>query len=216
MVRYQSLAYETEKMITDGVLRPGDRLPSVRQVCRTHSISPVTVTQAYYLLESRGLIEAKPKSGYFVRARLGQRLHEPEMSHPLGNSTELQVSDFIFQILNSVKDPSVVPLGSSFPSPFLFPLDKLGRFLCQAARRFDPLSTVTDLPPGNEELRRQIVLRYLSGGAAIPTDEVVITSGAMEGINLCLQAVTKPGDLIAIESPTFYAGLQARDRKSVV
>ena len=212
MVRYQSLAYETEKMITDGVLRPGDRLPSVRQVCRTHSISPVTVTQAYYLLESRGLIEAKPKSGYFVRARLGQRLHEPEMSHPLGNSTELQVSDFIFQILNSVKDPSVVPLGSSFPSPFLFPLDKLGRFLCQAARRFDPLSTVTDLPPGNEELRRQIVLRYLSGGAAIPTDEVVITSGAMEGINLCLQAVTKPGDLIAIESPTFYAGLQASER----
>ena len=70
MVLYQSLAYETEKLISDGVLRAGDRLPSVRQVCRTHSISPVTVTQAYYLLESRGLIEARPKSGYFVRARL--------------------------------------------------------------------------------------------------------------------------------------------------
>ena len=212
MVRYQSLAYETEKLIVDGVLRPGDRLPSVRQVCRTHAISPVTVTQAYYLLESRGLIEARPKSGYFVRARLGQRLNEPEMSHPVGNSTELQVSDFIFQILNSVKDPAVVPLGSSFPSPFLFPFDKLGRFLCQAARRFDPLSTLSDLPPGNEELRRQIVLRYLSRGAVVATDEVVVTSGAMEGINLCLQAVTQPGDLIAIESPTFYAGLQASER----
>lgn len=212
MVRYQNLAYETEKLIVDGVLRPGDRLPSVRQVCRTHAISPVTVTQAYYLLESRGLIEARPKSGYFVRARLGQRLNEPEMSHPVGNSTELQVSDFIFQILNSVKDPAVVPLGSSFPSPFLFPFDKLGRFLGQAARRFDPLSTLTDLPPGNEELRRQIVLRYLSRGAVVATDEVVVTSGAMEGINLCLQAVTQPGDLIAIESPTFYAGLQASER----
>lgn len=212
MVRYQRLAYETEKLIGDGVLRPGDRLPSVRQVCRTHSISPVTVTQAYYLLESRGLIEARPKSGYFVRARLGQRLNEPEMSHPVGNSTELQVSDFIFQILNSVKDPAVVPLGSSFPSPYLFPLDKLGRFLGQAARRFDPLSTLTDLPPGNEELRRQIALRYLSRGAVVATDEIVVTSGAMEGINLCLQAVTRPGDLIAIESPTFYAGLQASER----
>lgn len=212
MVRYQRLAYETEKLIVDGVLRPGDRLPSVRQVCRTHAISPVTVTQAYYLLEGRGLIEARPKSGYFVRARLGQRLNEPEMSHPVGNSTELQVSDFIFQILNSVKDPAVVPYGSSFPSPFLFPFDKLGRFLCQAARRFDPVSTVTDLPPGNEELRRQIVLRYLSRGAVISTDEVIVTSGAMEGINLCLQAVTQPGDLIAIESPTFYAGLQASER----
>lgn len=211
-IRYQSLAHETEKLITDGILRPGDRLPSVRQVCRTHAISPVTVTQAYYLLESRGLIEARPKSGYFVRSRLGQRLEEPAMSQPLGDSTALQVSDFIFQILNSVKDPSVVPLGSSFPSPFLFPLDKLGRFLCQAARRFDPLSTLTDLPPGNDELRRQIVLRYLSRGAAISTEEIVVTSGAMEGINLCLQAVTQPGDLIAIESPTFYAGLQASER----
>jgi DNA-binding transcriptional MocR family regulator len=212
MVLYHSLARETEKLITEGVLRAGDRLPSVRQVCRTHGISPVTVTQAYYLLESRGLIEARPKSGYFVRARLGHRLHEPEMRHPIGNSTELQVSDFIFQILNSVRNPSVVPLGSSFPSPYLFPFDKLGRFLGQAARKFDPISTVTDLPPGNEELRRQIVLRYLARGAVVPTDEVVITSGAMEGLNLCLQAVTSPGDLIAIESPTFYAGLQASER----
>ena len=78
MVLYHSLALETEKLITEGVLRAGDRLPSVRQVCRTHGISPVTVTQAYYLLESRGLIEARPKSGYFVRARLGHRLHEPD------------------------------------------------------------------------------------------------------------------------------------------
>lgn len=212
MTRYHSLAAETEKLITDRVLRPGDRLPSVRQVCRTHQISPITVTQAYYLLESRGLIEARPKSGYFVRARLGQGLHEPEMSHPLGDSTELQVSDFIFQILHSVRNPAVVPLGSSFPSPHLFPFDKLGRFLCQAARKFDPISTVTSLPPGNEELRRQIVLRYLSQGAVVSTDEVVITSGALEGLNLCLQAVTSPGDLIAIESPTFYAGLQASER----
>lgn len=209
---YQSLAFETEKLISDGVLMAGDRLPSVRQVCKSRNVSPVTVTQAYYLLESRGLIEARPKSGYFVRTRLGLRLHEPEMSHPVSNSTELQVSDFIFQILNSVKNPSVVPLGSSFPSPYLFPLDKLGRFLGQAARKFDPISTVTDLPPGNEELRRQIVLRYLSRGAVVPTDEIVITSGAMEGLNLCLQAATSPGDLIAIESPTFYAGLQASER----
>lgn len=212
MSRYQELAGQTEKLITDGVLRPGDRLPSVRQACRIHDISPVTVTQAYYLLESRGLIEARPKSGYFVRARLGRNLPEPEMSHPEGGSTQLQVSDFIFRILDSVRDPSVVPLGSSFPSPYLYPLDKLGRFLASAARKFDPLATVTDLPPGNEELRRQLALRYLAQGAPVSPQEIVITSGAMEGLNLCLQAVTQPGDLIAIESPTFYAGLQASER----
>lgn len=212
MSLYQDIAAQTEKLIRDGVLRPGDRLPSVRKACRTHEISPITVTQAYYLLESRGLIEARPKSGYFVRARLGQSLPEPEMTRPLGGSTELQVSDFIFQILDSVRDPAIAPLGSSFPSPYLFPLAKLGRYLASAARKFDPLSTVTDLPPGNEELRRQLALRYLAQGASISPQEIVITSGAMEGLNLCLQAVTRPGDLIAIESPTFYAGLQASER----
>ena len=212
MSLYQDIAAQTEKLIRDGVFRPGDRLPSVRKACRTHEISPITVTQAYYLLESRGLIEARPKSGYFVRARLGQSLPEPEMTRPVGGSTELQVSDFIFQILDSVRDPAIAPLGSSFPSPYLFPLAKLGRYLASAARKFDPLSTVTDLPPGNEELRRQLALRYLAQGASVLPQEIVITSGAMEGLNLCLQAVTRPGDLIAIESPTFYAGLQASER----
>ncbi len=212
MPLYLDLADRTARLIADGVLRPGDRLPSVRNACRAHGVSPVTVTQAYYLLESRGLVEARPKSGYFVRARLGQRLPEPEMSRPVGHSTVLEVSDFIFQILESVKDPSVVPLGSSFPSPYLFPLDRLGRCLAVAARKLDPLATVTDLPPGNEELRRQLSLRYLAQGADVPPQEIVITSGAMEGLNLCLQAVTRPGDLIAIESPTFYAGLQASER----
>ncbi len=212
MSLYQTLADDTARLIAEGVLRPGDRLPSVRQTCRSHGIAPVTVTQAYHLLESRGLIEARPKSGYFVRARLGQRLPEPEMSRPVGHSTALEVSDFIFEILDSTKDPAVVPLGSSFPSPRLFPLDKLGRFLAAAARHLDPLSTVTDLPPGNDELRRQLSLRYLAQGARVSPQEIVITSGAMEGLNLCLQAVTRPGDLIAIESPTFYAGLQASER----
>ena len=212
MSRYQDLADQTEALILNGLLRPGERLPSVRHACRIHGVSPITVTQAYYILEGRGLIEARPKSGYFVRARLGQNLSEPEMTHPVGGSTQLQVSDFIFQILDSVRDPSVVPLGSSFPSPFLYPLDKLGRFLATAARKFDPLATVTDLPPGNEELRRQLALRYLTQGATVSPQEIVITSGAMEGLNLCLQAVTQPGDLIAIESPTFYAGLQASER----
>ncbi|WP_418648670.1 PLP-dependent aminotransferase family protein [Thauera butanivorans] len=212
MTLYQDIADRTAALIADGVLRPGERLPSVRQACRRHGVSPVTVTQAYHLLESRGLIEARPKSGYFVRARLGHGLPEPAMSDPVGEATALQVSDFIFQILDSVRDPAIVPLGSSFPSPDLYPLDKLGRFLAGAGRKLAPLSTVTDLPPGNEELRRQIALRYLAQGAAVSPQEIVITSGALEGINLCLQALTRPGDLIAVESPTFYAGLQASER----
>jgi len=212
MSRYQQLAEHTASLIANGVLRAGERLPSIRDACRAHGVSPITVTQAYYQLESRGLIEARPRSGYFVRARLTPQLAEPDMSQPPAGASELQISDFIFRILDSVKDRAVIPLGSSFPSPHLFPLAKLGRCLAQAARHLDPQATISDLPPGNAELRRQLALRYLARGAQVAPDEIVVTSGALEGINLCLQAVTRPGDLIAVESPTFYAGLQAAER----
>ncbi len=212
MSLYRTLAEDTAQLILAGTLRPGERLPSIRETCRTRGVSPITVSQAYALLESRGLVEARPKSGHFVRARSGSRLPEPDISRPAGGSTELQVSDFIFRILDSVRDTDVVPLGSSFPDPALFPLDALGRHLARAARRFDPRATLTDLSPGNEELRRQIALRYLARGARVNPQEIVVTAGAMEGLNLCLQAVTRPGDLIAVEAPTFYAGLQASER----
>ncbi len=212
MTLYEDLADRTARQIADGVLRPGDRLPSVRQACQANGLSPITVTQAYALLESRGLIEARPRSGYFVRARLGRALPEPAMSAPGRRSSALQVSDFIFEILDSVRDPAVVPLGSSFPAPELFPLDRLGRCLAAAARRMKPQDTLTDLPPGHPELRRLIALRYLGQGARVSPDDIIVTHGAMEALNLCLQAVTRPGDLIAVESPTFYAGLQAAER----
>lgn len=212
---YDRLALDIEQRIRDGVLRAGERLPSVRKACESQRLSPATVLKAYYLLESRGLIEARPQSGYYVRPRQLGSLAEPEMTRPVGASTELEVSDFIFEILEAVKDPAVVPLGSSFASPYLYPLEKLGRCLAAAARHMDPRATVTDLPPGNDELRRQIALRYLANGVALPPGEIVVTSGAMEALNLCLEATTRPGDLVAVESPTFHAGLQMIERRGL-
>ena len=211
-LRYEALANELLLLIANGVLRAGDRLPSVRAACRSHHLSPATVLQAYYLLERRGLVEARPKSGYYVRPRPARHLPEPRPTRPTSESTEVDISDFVFAILHASRDQSVVPLGSGFPSPELFPLDKLARHLGAAARHMDPWATVRDLPPGNDALRRQIALRYLAAGAPVSPQEIVITNGAMEALNLCLQAVAKPGDLVAVESPTFYASLQAIER----
>lgn len=212
---YDRLALDIEQRIREGVLRAGDQLPSVRMACKAQRLSPSTILKAYYLLESRGLIEARPQSGYYVRPRLLSGLPEPEMTRPVGASIDLKVSDFIFEILEAVKDPAVAPFGSSFASPFLYPLDRLGRFLASAARHMNPRATVTDLPPGNEELRRQIALRYLLNGVSIQAGEIVVTNGAMEALNLCLEATTSPGDLVAIESPAFHASLQMIERRGL-
>src|SRR3546814_15097840 len=76
----------------------------------------------------------------------------------------------------------------------------------------DPRVVVTDMSPGNPQLRRQIALRYMVGGLMLPMEELLVTNGALEALNLCLQAVTEPGDLVAIEEPAFYASLQVLER----
>nr|WP_314482617.1 GntR family transcriptional regulator MpaR [uncultured Pseudomonas sp.] len=212
MKRYERFADDIAELIRSGVLGPGQRVPSVRYASQTHGVSPSTVFQAYYLLERRGLIRARPRSGYFVNAHVTRQFSEPQALHPISESTDVDVSALVFSILESIKDPNTVPFGSAFPSPSLFPLQRLARSLASASRAMDPRVVVTDLSPGNPQLRRQIALRYMVGGLMLPMEELLITNGALEALNLCLQAVTQPGDLVAIEAPAFYACLQVLER----
>ncbi|MEJ8846196.1 PLP-dependent aminotransferase family protein [Variovorax rhizosphaerae] len=212
--RYEALAADIEASIRSGTLRVGDRIPSVRRTGESRGVSASTVFQAYYLLEARGLIRARDRSGYYV-AEGGSRAAPPEAelsSQPDGESVALDVSEHVFSILEASMTREVVPFGSAFPSPLLFPLPRLGQILASSAKKLDPWSTVDDLTPGSVALRRQIALRYLANGVNVQADDIVITNGALEALNLCLGAVTRPGDSVIVESPTFYAALQALER----
>ncbi|WP_437269732.1 GntR family transcriptional regulator MpaR [Stutzerimonas balearica] len=212
MKRYEKLAEEIAELIRSGVLTAGERVPSVRQASRSHGVSPSTVFQAYYLLEDRGLIQARARSGYFVREHAQRPLPEPEPRSLSAQATEVDVSELVFSVLGSLKDPQTVPFGSAFPSPDLFPLARLARSMAHGLRTLSPHEVIADMTAGNPDLRRQIALRYMTSGVLLPMDELVITNGAMEALNLCLQSVTRPGDLVAIESPAFYACLQVLER----
>ena len=209
MKLYKQLADDLSVLIRQGTLKPGDRVPSVREISRERGMSPATVIHAYELLEGEGLIETRPRSGYYVGTPATTPAPQPRISRPSPRSTLLDVSELVFEVLESLRNRSVVPMGSAFPSPKLFPLLKLASLLGTSARRMDPWSTVEDLPGGSAELRRQISRRYLRAGATVSPDEIIITGGALEALNLSLQALTRPGDLVAIESPAFYGCLQA-------
>ncbi|HEY0661186.1 MAG TPA: PLP-dependent aminotransferase family protein, partial [Lysobacter sp.] len=216
MKRYQALADDIARSIRAGLLKPGDRLPSVRQASAARKLSSATVFQAYYLLEARGLVQSRARSGYYVTRALPSLPPEPESaSRPDGESREVDVSELVFEVLQSAMTRDVVPLGSAFMSPLLFPLDRLGRELATAAVNLDPWSTVDDLTPGNAALRRQIALRYLIDGMEAGVDEIVITNGALEALNLCIATVTEPGDAVLVESPCFYATLQSLERNGL-
>ncbi|HET7842802.1 MAG TPA: PLP-dependent aminotransferase family protein [Xanthomonadales bacterium] len=213
MKRYEALAADIAASIERGVLKPGDKLPSVRQASARRRVSPATVFEAYYLLEARGLVQSRPRSGYYVAAKPKVLPPAPELaSSPDSEARPVEISAMVFDILRSAMTRDVVPLGSAFPSPLLFPLAKLGRVLASAATQMDPWSTVDDLTPGSLPLRRQIALRYLLDGVQVDPDGVIVTNGAMEALNLCLSAVCAPGDAVVVESPCFYACLQALER----
>jgi DNA-binding transcriptional MocR family regulator len=211
MKKYELLAADIEALVLSGTLKAGERLPSVRETIAAREVSPSTVFEAYYLLEARGLIEARPRSGYFVKVP-AVASNEPRAADPALQSREVVVNDLVLEVLGSIRERDVVPLGSAFPNPELFPLARLARGMGAALRDLQPARLLDDLAPGNPELRRQIALRYASNAVMAGTDEIVITSGAMEALNLCLQAVTQPGDAVAVESPAFYGCLQALER----
>ena len=217
MKRYEQVAEDIANSISRGTLRKGDRLPSVRQASQRRGVSPSTIFQAYYLLEARGLICARERSGYYV---LGGASAIPELPDPPAPAqpalTTVDVSDLVFEILAAVRARKLLPLGSAFPSPLLFPLGRLARIMASTVQAMDPWATVRDLSPGDEQLRRQIALRYLIDGLQVPPEEIIITNGALEALNLCLAAIgAQPGDSILIESPAFYAALQAIERNGL-
>ena len=208
MKRYEKLADQIAEMIRSGLLAPRDKAPAVREASARFGVSPSTVFQAYYLLESRGLVRARERSGYYVCENARQQLPELTRSNPMVQSTEVSVSDLVFSVLDTVGDSGVALLGAAFPAPELFPLDKLSQSLGRANRLSVGDMGSKNLSPGNEVLRQAIARRYMSAGVPVSADEIIITNGALEGLTLALQMLTRPGDTVAIESPGFYAALQ--------
>jgi DNA-binding transcriptional MocR family regulator len=212
---YEKLADEIGEAVRRGVFAAGERIPSVRQASQRHGVSIKTVLHAYALLEGRGLIETRPQSGYFVRelAATPQTGREPAAPTPApAPASEVDVSRLVLSTLRSIRAHDAVPLGSPYPDPTLFPWRRINQYANAIARRHSSWNLIDDLPPGNPELIRQIARRYAENGVPVDPDEIIITLGATEAINLSLQAVAKPGDTVVVESPTFYAMLHAIER----
>jgi DNA-binding transcriptional MocR family regulator len=210
--RYERLAKQISELIKRADLPPGARLPSVRAACKAWGVSPATVFRAYYLLESRGMINARPRSGYFVSRTAGEPLRPTSGATSQAGTKAINIDELVFEVLRTIRHVETIPLGSAFMSPALFPMARMGKS-CATVNRSTDLATMVDaLPPGHEALRQQISLRYLMAGMTVPTDEIIITNGALEALTLSVELLTAPGDIIAIEKPTFYAALQAIQR----
>ncbi|WP_249383944.1 PLP-dependent aminotransferase family protein [Chitinivorax sp. B] len=204
---YESLASEIAGMIASGAMKTGDKLPSIRKLSNQRDVSLSTVIQAFRVLEDRGLIEARPQAGFFVRRPLNQ-WREPTISQPPTVPCEVEIDELRWQILYLSQRGEGAGLGCAAIDPELFPNQALQRILSSTARRHARMIGSYAFPPGNPQLRRQIARRSLEWGGQLRPDDLIITNGCIEALNLCLQAVTRPGDVVAIESPAYFGLLQ--------
>src|SRR5437868_5676791 len=205
---YVELARSLEMLIEQGTLRPGHRLPSVRRMSLQRDVSISTVLQAYTLLENRGWIEARPQSGYYVRPRLPMNAPEPRMAKPMAKASYVGVNDLTAEVLMLAVDPSYIPFGAACPDHTLFPTNKLARILASVGRNDPALLGRYAMNWSYDPLAREIARRYLQAGCPLSHDELVVTCGCTEAINLSLRAVTKPGDTVAVETPTYFGFLE--------
>lgn len=204
---YLKIADRMQSMIDSGALRAGDRIPSVRHSSIQHQVSIPTVMQAYALLENRRLIEARPKSGFYVRPRVSQSLREPLASKRKPAVASLAGFASAISMIQDIADPKRAPLGCAIPGDDLLPLDKLAQLTSSIVRRMPGASMRYDSTPGCLPLRNELSRLSLDWGCALDAADFVITHGASEALHLALQTVTKPGDTVLVEAPTYYGTL---------
>jgi DNA-binding transcriptional MocR family regulator len=205
---YQQIANNIELKINSQVLKIGDKLPSVREICREQGVSMSTALEAYYFLEGRGLIESRPKSGYFVCNLPKRKIAVPGISHPCSNSDYNQTEMLIDRVFPGFHSKDFILFSVGVPSQELLPVARLNKALVKAMHELPGSGTQYEKVQGNENLRRQIARMSMYWGGHLEADDLVITTGCMDALCLCLMTTTKAGDTIAVESPVYFGILQ--------
>lgn len=208
---YLEVSDRIEKLIEKRALKVGDKLLSVRALSKEQGISLSTAFQAYYHLEGKGLIEARPQSGYYVRFSPRHTLNVPMTAKPAEEVVPVSIDDMISSVYKDLRSDKLLNFALGSPSYELLPAAKLNKSVLQALRSSDDSCLRYEHVQGNVDLRKQIAIQSFNWGGAISEDDIVVTAGCMEALSLSLKAITKPGDAVAIESPTYFAIFQVME-----
>ncbi|CAK9887034.1 MAG: HTH-type transcriptional regulator NorG [Candidatus Erwinia impunctatus] len=207
MSRYQLLASVLQQRIEQGLYLAGERLPSVRALGNEHGVSLSTVQQAYHLLEAKRLIIAQPRSGYYVAPRKASP-PVPAPSRPVQRPVEISQWDSVLELFNPRYEQHVLNFGSGSPDIEHISLLPLWKILSRLCQRHDRRVLDYGNMYGTSELRQQVARIALDSGCQLNAEDIVITTGCQEALFTAIRAVSQPGEIIAVESPTFPGTLQ--------
>ncbi|MCQ3830952.1 PLP-dependent aminotransferase family protein [Microbulbifer elongatus] len=204
--RYEALETWLEQGIREQRWGSGERLPSIRALCREHGLSKATVQHALQRLESRGLIETRPKAGHFVAVR-PLNVAQPVSRARIEPPRPVTVNELLLDIMGRNAAFDLLPaLHETAPPPGIVALN---RAIARALRRPSQGSyQYYDAPAGDIGLREQLTVGMARRGCRLGVDALCITSGCQNALFLALMASCSRGDIVAVESPGFYGVMQ--------
>jgi DNA-binding transcriptional MocR family regulator len=214
--KYEQVSRHINELIEKGELKPGDKAPSLRKLSKELGVSIATVSQSYVNLEDQGVLSAKPQSGFYINTLANQINELPRNFSPAGQARRIRFGDLFEEIFLTANNPRIVPFGTSKPSMEFVPVKSLARATRSIIGRYPNRSLDYVFPPGDRKLREQIAALYESSNTRVSADEVIITSGATEALSISLRTIAKRGDVIAVESPTYFAVLRMIEKMGML
>jgi len=198
---YRQLSEQISQQIRAGAIAKGDRLPATRELAGLLGLNRTTVSAAYELLESEGLIAGQVGRGSFVTGAA-------DRSPGVDWSALLERSDTLAPVPNSGWNKDVISFAVSRPSRDLFPLDSF-RATCATVLARRDLADILQLgsPGGYQPLRRYLLEEAQRQQVAGPGDDLLITNGCQQALDLIGRVLLRPGDTVAVEDP-LYTGLK--------
>jgi DNA-binding transcriptional MocR family regulator len=215
--KYRVLAEHYAKAITRGSLRKGERLPSLREIAALHRVSISTAVEACRLLERQGYVEAKARAGYFVidQMRPAKRAGATPPSDFDGVDERIDPADYVgvherisVTLARGTQQPMKLDLAGAVCAPELYPGAALRDNMLRLLRARPRVYGTHPQREGVSKLREAIARCLVNRGMHADPETILITHGCSEALSLALMAVTNPGDVVAIESPTYFGILQ--------
>lgn len=208
MLLYAQLADNLVNHIKGGVYKVGDRLPSVRTLAKREQVSIATVNSAYAVLEERGWVEARPKSGYFVRRAQPVQIGKPRTGEVQASPRAVSTKELALEVQREASTSRIQNFSCAIPDLQLSITSVIQKTFTRLSRMGTSVGQGYDSTEGLFELRQQVARRGIDGGVHVSPDAIITTLGAQNAISLALRAVTQPGDIIAVESPCYFGLLQ--------
>lgn len=206
---YQQIALELARNIESGLYESGERMPGIRSIKDSLKVSASTAVAAYRQLELDGYIESRPRSGFYVSKRAQMNFEEPAVLDELPKRPKLVAQQArVVSLSDQINNPKVIKLGAAVPDAHYLPVQLLRKTTNEILKTGSSTAYIYEEPLGAPELRQQLCKRMTQLGCRCRPEDLIVTSGCQEAVFLALRSITKPGDVVALESPSYHGHVQ--------